>query len=307
MTKFLTDDNERGFFDKNKLVALIIIVACLLFVFVFFVEKSQVIIDMVPVMRGEVSLDGGFSITTIRNQYPILIKKDDPIVGSRLRFSGDVKSLFSEISIFLAPSDGVVVEVGSHFGYNAINIAKKMKSPGKYYAFEPNAGVFSCLRKSIVLNDIDKIVQLKNVAIFDQENVIPITDCLSPIKNPDGTFTKPRSIVANCDTLDKELADEPRPVSLLMADVAGSEFCVLKGAQKIIENSPDIKMVLAFDRDDSMKSADVKFELQKLKNLGFNFYLVDSFDSFMKADIEEIMSRREGVLVIMKDKLNLNF
>jgi FkbM family methyltransferase len=303
---FSENREKRGFFERNKFVSFAIIVSCMLFFVVFFIQKSKVLIELIPVMRGEVSLDNGFSITTVRKQYPILIKKDDPVVGSRLRFSGEIQSLFSEISFFLSPNNGIIVEVGSHFGYNVINIAKKLKEPSKYYAFEPNSEVFSCLRKSVVLNDLDKVVFLRNIAISDTENVIPIEDCLSLIKDQSETRVKPRAIVANCSTLDKELENEPRPVSLLMIDIPGSEFSILKGASKIVENSQNIKIVMSFDRENSSKSADLKFELQKLKNFGFSFYLVKNPEKIVQADIDTVLSESEVVLLVTRDKLNLN-
>jgi FkbM family methyltransferase len=296
------DEEEKGFFNRNKFVSLMIIVTCILFVFVFFVEKTKIFVGMVPTLRGEVSLENGFSITTINNRYPILIKKDDPIVGSRLRFSGDIKSLFSEVSIFLAPSSGVVVEVGSHFGYNAINIAKKLRESSKYYAFEPNAVVFSCLKKSVFLNDLEKVVILRGTALSDSETSIPIEDCLSMSSESSGSRAKPRMIVVGSSTVDKELENEPTSVSLLMIDVPGSEFSVIKGAQKIIENSQDIKIVMSFDCENSIKNSDVRFELQRLKNLGFNFYLISSFEKFRVVSAEEIISEDEGVLVITRNK-----
>ncbi|MDR1235687.1 MAG: FkbM family methyltransferase [Holosporaceae bacterium] len=296
------NEEEKGFFNKNKLVSLMIIVSCVLFVFVFFVEKTKIFVEMVPTLRGEVSLENGFSITTINNRYPILIKKDDPIVGNRLRFSGDIKSLFSEVSIFLAPRSGVIVEVGSHFGYNVINIAKKLGESSKYYAFEPNAGVFSCLKKSVFLNDIEKVVILRSTALSDSETSIPIEDCLSMSSESSTSRAKPRMIVVGSSTVDKELENEPTPVSLLLIDVPGSEFSVIKGAQKIIENSQDIKIVMSFDRENSIKNSDIGFELQRLKNLGFNFYLISSFEKFRMISAEEIMSEDDGVLVMTRNK-----
>ncbi|MDR2781381.1 MAG: FkbM family methyltransferase [Holosporaceae bacterium] len=307
MIDFSENSEKRGFFSRNRIVSLAIIIACLLFVIIFFIEKSKVFVDMVPIIRGEISLDGGFSITLIKNRYPILIKKDDPIVGSRLRFSGDIKSIFSETSLLLAPNHGVIAEVGSHFGYNAINIAKKMGDLSRYYTFEPNSKVFSCFLKSIVLNDLDKIVCPKNVAISDSVSSIAINDCLSTAKNVYETHAKQRAIIVNSSTLDEELKNEQMPVSFLMIDIPGSEFLILRGAKKIIEKSPDIKIVLSFSRKNSLKNTDVRLELQKIKELGFVFYVVEGLGNLVLANIDDILSKDEVVVVMTRNKLILDY
>jgi FkbM family methyltransferase len=298
---------EEGFFVKNKALSLAVIMACMIFIGVFFAEKSKTVINAIPMIRGEVSLSGGFSITTIKGKYPILIKKDDPIVGSKLRFSGDARSDFAETAISLAQEDEIVVEAGSHFGYNAISIAKKLKKPSKYYAFEPNEGIFSCLRKSVILNDLDDVVILKNVAISDSERAFSIDDFLSIIKIPQGHYTKPRKIIVSGSTIDRELFEEPRPVSLLLIDVPGVEFSILRGAERIIENSRDIRILVSFDKTASSKNCAVEEEFQKLKSRGFNFYLVDdeNISERKQVDVSDILSKDEALIIMTRNELKI--
>ncbi|MDR1982580.1 MAG: FkbM family methyltransferase [Holosporaceae bacterium] len=301
------EKQETSFFSRNKLVSISIIIACMLFLGIFIMEKSQSVINMVPMLRGEISFEDGFSITTTKNRYPILIKKDDPFIGSQLRFSGDVKSIFSETAISLAQNDEIVVEIGAHFGYNVLNIAKKTKGLRKYYAFEPNCGVLSCLRKSVVLNDLDDIVVLRDVAISDEKKSFPIDDCLSVTKTPRGEYTKPRTIIVNSNTLDDELENEPlTSISMLLIDIPGSEFSILKGAEKIIANSPDIKIIISFNNKASSEYFDIENELKKMEQQGFIFYLVETLNNYTQVNIPDILSKKEVVIIMTKNKLNFD-
>ncbi len=292
---------ESSFFERNKVVSFSIIIACMLFIGIFFMEKSKSVINMIPILRGEVSLGNNFVITTTRNGYPILIKKDDPTVGNQLRFSGDVRSIFDDIVFSLCEKGGVIIEVGAHFGYRSIHFGKFLDGNGKIYAFEPNFGVFSNLRKTIFLNELDNTVVLKNIAISDYKGTCNIDDCLSIKKLHDGTFSKPRNITVNCSTLDDEMATEMRPIKLLSIDIPGSEFSIIKGAWNIINRSPDIIMVVSFDNDPINKNAEQ--ELKQLEQNNFNFYVSGKGSTLKEITLQELLKPQETILVITKKTL----
>ncbi|MDR0631992.1 MAG: FkbM family methyltransferase [Holosporaceae bacterium] len=305
MTDYSTNQKQEGsFFGGNKIVLFAVIVTSLLFVIVLFIEKSKSVKNMIPMIRGEVSISKDFSITTTKDKFPIIIKKKDPTIGKKLRFSGNVESVFLKTAVSLMKKNDTIVEVGAHFGYNTISIAKKLDNSGKYYAFEPNGTVFSCLRKSVVLNDLSEIVVLKNLAIADKVYSFPIKDCLSKKKSSDGHYTKTREVIVNSSTLDRELAEEHRPISLLLIDIPGLEFSIIKGAETIIANSHDIEIVVYFDRARSAKNFDLETEFQRMKNMGFNFYIAKEANNYEKADISNILSRNESVIVMTRNNLD---
>jgi FkbM family methyltransferase len=300
LSRLLSRNDEVGFFERNKLVALAIIIGCMLFIGMFFMEKSKSVKNMIPVFRGEVPLDDGFSITTIRGKYPILIKKDDPLVGSQLRFSGSVRSVFSEVAANLVKKNDVVVEIGSHFGYNTINIAKKLEN-GKFYAFEPNGKVFSYLKKSIFLNDLSDIVVLRNVGISDSRGNYSIDDCLFVPGKDKGS----REILVNMNTLDEELMGELSSVSLLLIDIPGFEFSIISSADRTIACSPNIKIVVFFDKNassETFKIEKIESELRKLENDGFYLYIAET-DKYVKVNVEELLKLEKEVLIITRDRL----
>jgi FkbM family methyltransferase len=298
------DRRQESFFSKNKMILVTVIVSSILFVIVFFIEKSKAIKSMIPKMRGEVSLSRDFAITTTREGYPIIVKKKDPTVGKKLRFSGNIESAFSKIAISLMKKNDIIIEIGAHFGYTTISIAKRLEDPGRYYAFEPNSVIFSYLNKSVVLNDLDKIVVLKNHAVADKAQTFLMKDCLSKKKNTDGSYTKSREFVVDSSTLDKELIEESRPVSLLLIDIPGLEFSVIKGAETIIANSHDIKIIIYFDKARAAKNFDLEREFQRMKNMGFNFYLTEEIHNYEKVDIPDILSKNEAVVIMTRNNLD---
>ncbi|MDR2766134.1 MAG: FkbM family methyltransferase [Holosporaceae bacterium] len=300
---YFDEKPEAGFFSKNKMVIWSVIISSMICALAVHVERHKTVENIIPVLRGEVSLGEDFVITTIKNKSPILIKKDDPFVGSQLRFSGDIKSLFSVAADSLCKPKDVVLEVGAHFGYNAINLGNHLRHSGKYYAFEANHTVFSCLKKSIALNDLVRVIFPKCIAISGHVGACSIDDCISMKALPQGGFTKPNVIHVKCSTIDTELADEASSVTLLLIDIPGLEFPIINGAKKAIHGSRHIKIIVSFDNEASSSSCDVQEELKKLAAAGFKFYVIEAPNVHTPVDIPEIISRGKAVLVITRDDL----
>jgi len=258
---------------------------------------------MIPILRGEVHLGNNFVITTTKKGYPILIKKDDPIAGNQLRFSGSVRSDFEDIAFSLCKNDGITVEVGTHFGYRTIHYGKLVSEKGKVYAFEPNQVVFAKLRKTIFLNDLENVVELRDVSISNYKGTYSMVDCLTIKRMHDGSFTRPKNITVNCNTLDDEMMSEMNPISLLSINIPGSETRILQGAFDTINRSPDIAVVVAFDNRKSADSKDTEQVLRRFEENYFKFYVSDKDKTLKEVNLVELLKLKEAILVITKKSL----
>jgi FkbM family methyltransferase len=296
---------KRESFFKNKTVLVSVVISSILFIFVFFLEKSRYIIDLIPTLRGEVSLNDEIVITTTKNRSPILIRKDDPFIANNLRFFGNIKSDFAEVADSVCKKGDVVVEVGSHFGYNSITLGSKLKGNGKLYGFEPNIHVFSFLKKSVMLNDLEDTVILRNVAVSNSNGTCEIDDVFNIVKAKDGPQEKLRHINVNCVTLDGEIGNINSPVNLLLVDIPGCEFQIIGGASDMIKNSPDIIIVVMFDQQESSQNVNVHSEIENLIKHGFRFYWCDDKKKMhpLKATPEDIIEKNKAILVITKKQL----
>jgi FkbM family methyltransferase len=288
-----------NFLTQNKLFSIAVSVSCLLFIGILFSEEAANLINIVPLIRGEVSLENNMVITTISGKYPFMVKKNDPQVGRQLRFFGSVKSIFSETIIDLCRKDDVVVEIGSCYGYNSVLLGKKIGTGGKLYCFEPNPLLFSCLKKNIAINDLESNSILKKIAVSSASGSCNIEDYLSISSMPDGSYTKPRSTSVECSTIDQELKTELKPINLLALDIPGYEFLILDGASRIMEHG-NIIVVLVFNRQESSKNVDVEKELGELHDLGFRFYKSDGKNDMFPITIDEILQLESAVLVLSR-------
>jgi FkbM family methyltransferase len=258
-------------------------------------EKYRIMENLIPLFRGEVSLENDIVITSTKDKSPLLVKKTDPFVGKRLRISGSVKSVFSETILDLCRSGDVVVEVGAHFGYNSILLGKKVVN-GKVYCLEPNSSIFSYLRKNIIINDLESVCILKNVAISGAKGDCVIEDYFTI----SDSSNKQNIIHVSCNTLDDEIQERISSVNLLTIDIPGSEFLILSGATKILSESDDIVVVVMFSKEESSKRVDVAGELNSLHSSGFHLYLARGDNDVSPITVEEILELTDAVLVFSK-------
>lgn len=286
---------------KNKVISRSVIVVCILFLIVLVFEKTKMIFKLVPIFRGEVMVNN-FVITTTSDGSPILTTKYDPDTGGQLRVFGTIRSKFNSVISSFYNDNSVVVEVGPHFGYNTISLAKGLKDGGKIYAFEANSQVCSALRKTLVLNSIDDKVVIKSIAISDHKGFCDIADCISIRELPDGTYSEPRIFSTQCNTLDEEMVDENRPVDLVAADIPDMEIPILRSCENIIDRSPNIVLILTFDNDPVDPGAEIEFT--KLKAKGMKFYKATEKDNYTQIeDINNLLKEKNVILIITRRDL----
>ena len=120
-------------FAGNKIISFSVIISCVIFLLVIIGEKSKFFAKMIPTLRGEVKLANKVVVTSISQHFPIIIRKNDPFIGQQLRYTGGVKSLFSDVAIGLCQKKDTVVEIGAHYGVNTIIMGDFLRRNGKPY------------------------------------------------------------------------------------------------------------------------------------------------------------------------------
>lgn len=284
---------------SNGLVVIVLWISCLLFIGVWLATKNKVFKKVIPTMRGEVTLDNNFVITTIKNRYPIIINRKDPFVGKQLRYRGNVKSLFAEAATNLCKPKDNIVEIGAHYGVNTILLSQKLlEGSGKYYAIEANSRVASYLTKNVVLNDLTDKVTVISKAIADHDGDCDIKDILSYKKKKETKTYEIQDMKVKCEALDHVLPKEN--IQLLMVDIPGMEFSIIKGAKALIERSEDIKILVNCNVNESTQNLDVERELMNLQSSGFHFFEVNNELQYNQVSIEEILAKKNLVMVIQE-------
>lgn len=149
---------------------------------------------------------------------------------------------------YFTPKEGdVVVDIGAHVGKYALIAAKRVGKEGKVIAIEAHAENFKALLNNIRLNDFQNVIAL-NVAAFSENGkklrLFGQWDTAYSLKSWDATSTRVETITT--DSILRQYG--VRNADWFKIDVEGAEAEVLVGMKEVIENSPNLKMLVEVNR-----------------------------------------------------------
>jgi FkbM family methyltransferase len=146
----------------------------------------------------------------------------------------------------------VILDIGANFGlYTAIS-ASIVRNDGRLYAFEANPRVFESLQRTIVANDLyfNPNIVAANVLVSAESGRgrlhfsanLPSGGTMSDVALTGG---KQRAVEVDMITIDDFLPAD-LAVDLVKIDVEGHEPSVLRGMERTIARSPNIRIVAEF-------------------------------------------------------------
>ena len=183
----------------------------------------------------------------------------------------------------------VVVECGSNIGYYTNIFAKLVTNTGKVYSYEANRDVMNIANLSLKINGLSDIVTLKNLCISDEYGEIDFsvpTDSekflgipLNKVNLKEASISldpkakntrKVRSV-----TLDQDLSHLEQ-IDWLRMGIEGSEVLAIKGAKRLIQSSPNIKIVMEWSPEAIKKYGDISELIDYLFTEGLRAYYINS-------------------------------
>ena len=200
----------------------------------------------------------------------------------------------------LASPDKIFVDVGAGVGRYTIRMSKQYKL---VYAIEPIPDHLKILKKNIEINNAKNVIVLPYLA-YDKRDTVPIylkALSSSPIRRID----MKECIMVNADRLDNLV----HKADVIKMDVEGSEYIVLRGAERLLKTDKPILVIEHHDFRPDWRDA-IKGTFQKIFNYltSLNYvplYLTYVHRCWIYADkIKEMID--EGLLYLLwKHWLNI--
>src|SRR5437762_290165 len=146
----------------------------------------------------------------------------------------------------------VVLDIGANFGLYTALSGSILRKHGRVYAFEGNPRVFESLQRTIVANDLyfNPNIVAANVLVSSDSGRgllhysanLPSGGTMSDVLLSGG---KQHAVEVDMTTIDDFLPSD-LAVDLVKIDVEGHEPMVLRGMEKTIARSPNIRIVTEF-------------------------------------------------------------
>jgi FkbM family methyltransferase len=125
------------------------------------------------------------------------------------------------------------VDIGAHYGYTAIALARCVGPTGRVFAFEPVPATAACIERTRELNELQHLAVLK-VGLGTPDTTLavdlPLTRGMADRTIPDGPGAARASIeVARFDWLWPRISGGDETIHGIKIDVQGMELEVLRG------------------------------------------------------------------------------
>jgi FkbM family methyltransferase len=226
---------------------------------------------------------------------------------------------------FLTPQS-VVLDIGANFGlYTAVS-ASIVRNHGRLYAFEGNSQVFLSLRRTLVANAVHEHPNIvaANLLVSDRcgrgllhySANLPCGGTMSDVQLVGGSR---RTVEVDMTTIDEYLPPG-LAVDLVKIDVEGYEPAVMRGMERTIARSPDLRIIMEFAETLLAHTVEPADFVNYIRGLGFAICRVlpdfrialvnpdESLDGFNyclltrmpEADIRRVEERRNFLPIRLK-------
>ncbi|SRR5579885_3407308 len=143
-----------------------------------------------------------------------------------------------------------VLDIGAHIGLYTLLLARLVGPSGKVYSFEPTANTRSVLTKTVALNGLLDVVEIRAEAVSHSSGVsifyetgIPVSNANSLIPLNKGNGPAPTKV--KTVSLDDFVAENHVAPDCVKIDVEGAELEVLRGGRRtFLTHRPAVALAL---------------------------------------------------------------
>ncbi len=211
------------------------------------------------------------------------------------------------------PGD-VFVDVGANVGYFSLLGAWRAWPNGQLWAFEPQPRLYSLLWDNLSINGYTGMAHTHRLALSDSAGLATLRifegyEAASTIRDVPADFIaeterqtgrRSRTIEVETRTLDQVMSGVPE-VNVMKIDAEGHEPAILRGAKRLLERSPHVKILMelvppTMGRDETLA------HLSFLRSLGFSIFRIIEADASLEHQIDdsELVERQFSDLLLMR-------
>lgn len=173
------------------------------------------------------------------------------------------------------PVGGTAIDVGANIGLHTLAMAQNVGERGKVFAFEPNPKIARALQRTLNLNGFSGTTSLLQKAASDQTGSVRMY--LSEHSPESSLFPLDTAHPVDVDAVTVDSIVPPGTVvDLIKIDVEGAEPLVYRGMQRVLSESPKIRLIMEWSSSHFARSGlDAESFFSLLSQDGFKAYRID--------------------------------
>jgi FkbM family methyltransferase len=249
-------------------------------------------------IMGGVYMGNNVVMTKLWTGHMFLASTNDMITAPHLINIGINEPHNTRAMVSLVKPGDVVVDIGANVGYFSVLAGWRATPGGQIWVFEPNPNLVSILSDNLCINGFKGMMKLHRKALSDrsgttQMRIFPGYEATSSIREmseefirrtADETGRESHLIDVELATLDDLMCDVLE-IHVMKIDAEGHEPAIMRGAEKILRRSANLKIVMEFVPP-IMGVEETKGHVSFLRSLGFTFNAIQ-FDGLIRPNIQD--------------------
>jgi FkbM family methyltransferase len=204
------------------------------------------------------------------------------------------------------------IDIGCNVGYHTLAIAQAVGQSGSVFAYEANPSLSKLLHATLTVNNLTDFrcqgrVRLFKNAVADKPGSLILQvapehfgsgHLVTESKSSDFGQEYSDRVVVECVTLDETLAGLAR-ADFLHMDIEGAEPLAIRGAQALLDRSPDIKIITEWSPHMMRTLCDPVEYVEGLVRRGFRFWRI-GYDEIAPVSSSELFNIGHGDLYVSR-------
>ena len=237
------------------------------------------------------------ALTFLRSGQRIYVDTRSVDIGSHLLLLGDWEANYAAAFGRLIQPGNVVFDLGANHGFYTLAAAAAVGAEGRVHAFEANPRFARLTEMSVHINGYAPFVKVHNVAVSDApgEAELSFGDEFSGGGSLFGSGNQHR-VTCRLATVDDLFPQADFRVDVIKMDIEGAEGRALLGMRRLLERSPDARIMLEFAPEMLLSSGVGPAEvIAFLRSLQFRAWHINDDSSLTPVDMHELAGLTSGI------------
>lgn len=270
----------------------------------YFAVRANRTIDSQAVYLGDHT-----AVTFLEGGLRILVDTRSVDIGVHLLTLGRWETAYTALFTRLVQPGDTVLDIGANHGVYALLAAPIVGASGRVHAFEPNPRLAHLVDMSLRLNGFAGWAKSHCLAVSDRAGTARIffTDSFSggaslggSERQRDASGGTKHGVDCRLVPLDAMFADPAMRVNVIKMDVEGHEGPALRGMRRLLERSPEVKLMMEFAPEMMAASGVTAPEaVAFLRELGFSAWGIDHDGGIVPAGWDDLAAQRSGLQNIL--------
>lgn len=186
-------------------------------------------------------------MTYLTDQSPIFVDPRDSGVAAAVLNGGLYEPENLNVIMSFVRPDSVFLDLGANVGIFSLQVARRLRAGGKVHAFEPQAHLVDLVRRSAFLNGLGSLegsgtIECHNVGASDKDAKVGFSVPAEHLGGGRVVGEAKGDRVVAVVRLDGFFPGD-FTCDLVKIDVEGHELSALRGMERILANSPRVKVL----------------------------------------------------------------